>query len=139
MTTQRKTLTLSIEGKLARLNKVMKRKTGRELNSDNVVDFTTKGVGSAIYGKQAFERSKLEDNPSAMPCMFNGKESTYGALSVSVGGRERLRSDIKGHENNVITHQRRISQKLDLILEGEQEEIARLRRENAALKRNSLA
>ena len=139
MAAKRKVLTLPVEGKLARMSRVMKRKTGRELNSDNVVEFTTKGVGSAIYGKQSFERSKLEDSPGAMPCMYKGKESTYGALSVTDGGRERLRSDIKGHERSIVTHQRRIIQKTDLILEGKNEEIARLRREVSQLKRDSHA
>lgn len=139
MATNRKVLTLSVEGKLARMSRVLKRKTGRELSSENVVEFTTKGVGSAIYGKQSFERSKLEDSPSAMPCMYKGKESTYGALSVTENGRERLRSDIKGHERAIVTHQRRITQKTDLIIEGKNEEIARLRREVSKLKRGNFA
>lgn len=135
MTAQRKVLTLTVEGKLARLNKMMKRKTGRELNSDNVTDFTTKGVGSTIYSKQAFERAKMEDTPHAMPCMFEGKESTYGAMAMSQVGRDRLSSNVEGHRKAVETHTRRIAQKMQLILEGKNREIEQLRREVASLRR----
>lgn len=137
--TTRKTLTLSVDGKLARMSKILKRNTGKELTSDNVVEFTTNGVESAIYGKQSFERSRMEDRPEDMPCMHKGRQTTYGTLSLTEAGRERLKSDVKGHERSILTHQRRAAQKNALIIEGKNAEIARLRQEVSRLKRDSFA
>jgi hypothetical protein len=114
--TNRKTLTLTVTGKLARLEKLMHRKTGKELTNLNVGQMATSGVCSEIYGAQTRQRAKLEDTPEQMPCMYQGKESTYGTVAMTEEGRLHLEAQIEGHLTALATHQRRVLQKQALLM-----------------------
>lgn len=108
----RKILTLSLTGQIARESKKLERLTGEKLDSDNIVPLVATGVRAKTAGRVAQQRKTAEKNslPVAQwPSTFGGVTYTVAELLDSDSGRKHIDQQIERAESRAETDQRRAS------------------------------
>lgn len=108
----RKILTLSLTGQIARESKKLERLTGEKLDSDNIVPLVATGVRAKTAGRVAQQRKTAEKNslPVAQwPSTFGGVTYTVSELLDSDSGRKHIDQQIERAESRAETDQRRAS------------------------------
>ena len=133
----RKTLTLSLTGQIARYSAQLEQLTGEQLDRDNIVPLVATGVRAKTAGRIARQRKTAEKNSlpvSQWTSNRGGEPYTVGELLESDTGRKHLETQCVRAERRAETDLRRASEIRSELQRAQSAKIAELESEIATLK-----